>query len=301
MLFTLLVALTAFLIAGSAAYFSVIGIATLFSGHFTQVLIMAGSLELGKIVATSYLYRYWTKTTLFLKVYLAIAVLALMGITSLGIYGYLSSGYQVNRGKTELVDNRILLVEKQKENLQKEITQNNERVNTLNEARKSQEARLPSMSRRAAAPVYEDMARSAEEIKSLTQRSQELQTQLFAKDNELIEMQGEIYKMHDIGTFKFVAETVGLPLDTVVKVFILIIVLVFDPLAIALILAYNTIVYGGVLRNKNNEEKVVERIIEKIVEKETPTETPTSTTTSTATVESKPFVLTAKGHIKDKR
>jgi hypothetical protein len=293
MLFTLLVAFTALLIAGSAAFFSVIGIATLFSGHYVQVLIMAGSLELGKIVGTSYLYRYWHKTAWFLKTYLAIAIITLMGITSLGIYGYLSSGYQINRGKTELIDNKRMLVEEQKENLQKEITQNNDRINTLNEARRSQEARLPSMSRLAARPVYEDMERAAEEIKSLTLRSQELQATLFEKDNELIEMKGEIYELHDIGTFKFVAESLGLPLDTVVKFFILIIVLVFDPLAIALILGYNTIVYGGVLRQNKREEKIIENVVDEVPLKESPI-----VQEKTKKV-SGPITYTAKGHIRD--
>ena len=92
-MFTLMLALSALLVAGCAAYFSVLGIATLFSGHFWSVVIMAGSLELGKLVSTSFLYRYWKKTVWFLKIYMIVAVLVLMGITSLGIYGYLSSGY----------------------------------------------------------------------------------------------------------------------------------------------------------------------------------------------------------------
>jgi hypothetical protein len=176
------------------------------------------------------------------------AVLVLMGITSLGIYGYLSSGYQVNAGKTELIDNKAALIVQQKDNVAKEIEQINSRINTLNEARKSQEARLPQMSRRAAAPVYEDMARSAEEIKGLNARIQELQTLGFEKDNELIVLNTEVNKVHDIGTFKFVAESLGLPLDTVVKLFVLIIVLVFDPLAVALVLAYNIAKGGSILK-----------------------------------------------------
>jgi len=247
-MFTALLAFTALLVAGCAAYFSVLGIATLFSGHFWSVVIMAGSLELGKLVATSFLYRYWKKVVWFLKVYMITAVLVLMGITSLGIYGYLSSGYQVNAGKTELIDNKASLIVQQKDNVAKEIEQINTRINTLNEARKSQEARLPSMSRRAAAPVYEDMARAAEEIKGLTTRVQELQTLVFEKDNELIVLKSEGNEVHDIGTFKFVAESVGLPLDTVVKLFILIIVLVFDPLAVALVLAYNIARGGSILK-----------------------------------------------------
>ena len=247
-MFTALLAFTALLVAGCAAYFSVLGIATLFSGHFWSVIVMAGSLELGKLVATSFLYRYWRKVVWFLKIYMITAVLVLMVITSLGIYGYLSSGYQVNAGKTELIDNKASLIVQQKENVSKEIEQINSRINTLNESRKSQEARLPSMSRRAAAPVYEDMARSAEEIKGLTSRVQELQTLVFEKDNELIVLKSEGNEVHDIGTFKFVADSVGLPLDTVVKIFILVIVLVFDPLAVALVLAYNIARGGSVLK-----------------------------------------------------
>jgi len=247
-MFTALLAFTALLVAGCGAYFSVLGIATLFSGHFWQVAIMAGSLELGKLVATSFLYRYWKKGVWFLKIYMISAVLVLMVITSMGIFGYLSSGYQVNAGKTELIDNKVALIEQQKTNIKNEIDQINSRITTLNEARKSQEARLPQMSRRAAAPVYEDMARSAEEIKGLNARVQELQTTVFEKDNELITLSSEGNEVHDIGTFKFVAESVGLPLDTVVKLFIICIVLVFDPLAVALVLAYNIARGGSVLK-----------------------------------------------------
>jgi hypothetical protein len=260
-MFTALLAFTALLVAGCGAYFSVLGIATLFSGHFWQVAIMAGSLELGKLVATSFLYRYWKKVIWFLKVYMISAVLVLMVITSMGIFGYLSSGYQVNAGKTELIDNRVALIEQQKTNIKNEIDQINARVTTLNEARKSQEARLPQMSRRSAAPVYEDMARAAEEIKGLTTRAQELQTTVFEKDNELITLSSEGNEVHDIGTFKFVAESVGLPLDTVVKIFIICIVLVFDPLAVALISAYNIARGGSILKETKTKQLLVDEPI----------------------------------------
>lgn len=244
MLFTSLLGFSALLVAGCAAYFSVVGIATLFAGHFTQVLIMASSLEIGKIVATSFLYRYWNKTMWALKLYLIIAVITLVGITSMGIFGYLSSGYQVNRGKTEIIDTQTQLVTEQKTNIEKEIQQISKRIDTLNAARSNQEQRLPSMSRTAAAPVYEDIKRAGQEIQSLNQRVQDLRESLFQKDNEIIALKGKVYELHDIGTFKFVAEAFNTELDTVVKVFIVIIVLVFDPLAVALVLAYNVAVYG---------------------------------------------------------
>ena len=256
-MFTALLAFAALLVAGCGAYFSVLGIATLFSGHFWQVAIMAGSLELGKLVSTSFLYRYWNKIIWFLKVYMITAVLVLMCITSMGIFGYLSSGYQVNAGKTELIDNKVVLIEQQKTNIKNEIDQINSRITTLNEARKSQEARLPEMSRAAAKPVYEDMARAAEEIKGLTARVQQLQTTQFEKDNELITLKTDGNSVHDIGTFKFVAESVGLPLDTVVKIFIICIVAVFDPLAVALVLAYNIARGGSMLKETKSTKQLL--------------------------------------------
>lgn len=258
MLFTLLLGLSAFLVAGSAAYFSVLGIATLFAGSYYQVMIMAGSLELGKLVATSFLYRYWKKITWWLRTYMIIAVLILMFITSLGIFGYLSAAYQTTASKFNQTDNQVTLIESQKASIDSELNQINSRITTLNEARKSQEARLPQMSRRAAAPVYEDMARSAEEIKGLTARAQELQTTKFEKDNEIITLKGEIAKVKDIGTFKFVADQVNKPLDTIVVLFICLLIFVFDPLAVALVLAFNIATRGSILKETKDPKKVVE-------------------------------------------
>jgi hypothetical protein len=253
MFFTFLLGLAALLVAGSAAYFSVLGIATLFSGSFYQVAVMAGALEFGKLVATSYLYRYWNKTTWFLKVYLLIAVLTLMGITSLGIFGYLSAAYQINSSKFSQIDSQIVLVEQQKESFDKEIEQINLRVGTLNASRASQEQRLPNLSSKAAQPIYKDIEKSGEEIKKLNERSMVLQQSKTEKDNEIIQLKSEISKAKDIGTFKFVADAIDKPLDTVVTVFILILICVFDPLAVSLILAFNVATRGSMLKEEKKE------------------------------------------------
>ena len=227
MLFTLLLGLSAFLVAGSAAYFSVLGIATLFAGSYYQVMIMAGSLEFGKLVATSFLYRYWKKTAWWLR---------------------MSAAYQTTAAQFGQTDTQVALIEQQKTNLKTEIEQINQRVTTLNEARKSQEKRLPEMSSKAAKPVYEDMARAAEEIKNLQVRVQELQTIQFEKDNEIIKLKGDMAKVKDIGTFKFVASQLNKPLDTIVTVFICILIAVFDPLAVALLLGFNIATKGSILK-----------------------------------------------------
>jgi hypothetical protein len=136
-MFILLLSLSSLLVAGCAAFFSVLGIAGLFSGCYYQVMFMAGSLELAKLVATSFLYRYWNKTNKFLRAYLLIAVGVLMIITSAGIFGYLSSAYQVNASKDVLDNNKISLIENQKQSVNEEIQQIQNRITTLNEARKA--------------------------------------------------------------------------------------------------------------------------------------------------------------------
>ena len=258
MIFTLLLGFSALFVASCAAYFSVLGIATLFSGSFLQVVIMASSLELGKLVATSYLYRFWSKTTALLKVYLILAIFILMGITSIGIFGYLMAAYQVNSSKFTQIAAQVEIIKQQKLLLEQEATQNTNRIGTLNEARTSQEKRLPSMSRQAAAPIYADMERSANEIKALTQRNQELLVEQHNKDKEIINLESENFKNKDIGTFKFIAGAFGRPLDHVVLVFVCILICVFDPLALSLLLAFNIASTGKI--TKETKEIVAEDI-----------------------------------------
>ena len=92
--FSTLIGISALLVAGSAAFFSVFGLSRLFSGAFFSVIIMAGSLEFAKLVAASFLYRYWNDINRILKAYLMIGVGTLVLITSAGIFGYLSNAYQ---------------------------------------------------------------------------------------------------------------------------------------------------------------------------------------------------------------
>ena len=114
-MFTLLVSLTALLVAGVAAFFSVKGIGMLFAGAMIEAMVMAGSLEIGKLVVTSFIYRYYNQIPKVLKLYLIIAVITLMGITSLGIYGFLSGAYQKSASEYGIFTQQVSLLEKQKE------------------------------------------------------------------------------------------------------------------------------------------------------------------------------------------
>lgn len=239
MLFNILLGISAFLVAGTAAFFSVLGIATLFSGSYYQVMVMAGALELGKLVATSFLYRYWSKTNHLLKLYLMIAVLILMAITSMGIFGYLSSAYQANSSQVAHTESQISIFEEQKVELTKEITQIRQRTDTLNESRSSQEKRLVGMTTKAAQPIYKDIEKSGEEIQKLNERVNSIQQQITQNNEKIIELKQETSTSRDIGTFKFIAEAIDKPLDKVVTIFICILIGVFDPLSVSLVLAFN--------------------------------------------------------------
>jgi len=254
-MFIVLLSLSSLLVAGSAAFFSVLGIASLFSGCYYQVMVMAGALEFAKLIATSFLYRYWHKTNFILRTYLLIAVGVLMIITSAGIFGYLSSAYQVIASKNSLDDNKIALIENQKASVNEEILSVQSRINTLNEARKSQEKRLPDLSSRAAKPIYDDIKASSLEVEKLTARLQTLQTTKFEKDNDIISLKTDTSKANDIGTFKFVATSFNAPLDVVVKIFILVLVSVFDPLSVSLVLALNIALTGSMLKEIKESKK----------------------------------------------
>jgi len=257
-MFVGILALTAFVIAGVAAYFSVQGIATLYAGAFISVLVMAGALEVGKLVATSFLYRYWHKTNLLLKTYILVAILLLMGITSMGIFGFLTSAYQSSLVEYSQAETQQTFLVSQKDILQKELESLTLRVDTLNKSRLAQEQRLPSMSRRAAAPVYEDIKQSGEEITQARNRMNEIFTEIKTLDVQVLEAQKQSGQQKDIGTLKYAAELFNTDINTIVKWFTLAIIVVFDPLAIALVLAYN------IATNRKFNDDEVETVKEEV-------------------------------------
>ena len=238
-MFKLLLGLVAVSVAACAAFFSVQGVASLYSDQFLAVCIMASSLEVGKLVAATYLHRYWRVTGKLLKTYLTLAVAILMIITSLGIFGFLTSAYQKNFSQVELVDSKQEIFQSRKIFLEKEIQSLNERISTLNDVRAGQEKRLPNLSRTAAKPIYEDIERAGKEIQATREKIDDLSKQLMSSTNEVIELKVKKSEHHDIGTLQFVATALDVKVEHVVNWFTLIIVLVFDPLALSLVLAYS--------------------------------------------------------------
>lgn len=250
--FGILLMLTSLVIAGVAGWFSVYGLAHIYQGAFISVLLMGGALEIGKLVATSFLYRYWSYTTWLLKTYLIIAILGLMLITSSGIFGYLSNAYQQDAVGIKDVTSRIELIDREYEELSKRELAIDAEVNAVDP--KYVTARLKLMTQYK--PEKDKIAERRNAI-----RSEKLE--LSSKQLEVEAHTGPII---------YIAKAMGRDVDTAVMWLSLLIIAVFDPLAVALTIAANAVF----IRNKElkdaakplEEPKIVEKIVEveKVVE-----------------------------------
>lgn len=242
---------TSMLIAGCAAFFSVYGIGLLFSGAVVAAMIMASSLELGKLVTTSWLFRYWNIANKLMKTYMVTAVVVLMCITSLGIFGYLTAAYQKSSLETELANTKIATLETQKKEELKKIETVRTTIDKLLALRSSQEGRLSeSMTNALIArnPIAMQNLQNQinEQIDGLNKQVETENSKLKDASDKSSKIDDEIFKLKidnsqkkDITTFKFVAQEFNSDINTVVKWFIIVLITVFDPLAVVLLLAYN--------------------------------------------------------------
>ena len=238
--------LTATFVALCAAVFSITGIAKLFAGAALSVAIMALALELGKIVSISFLYQYWTDIPKALKYYLSVASCILMVITSAGIYGYLSSAYAKVAATPLQLSADISTTTSKVSSIEQDIARKNNRLNQLISLRAQQETRLDNLIGKSTtgntSSIRSTQTQLAQADKSVVELQREITVLSSTKDSLSAistSKQVEIETNGDIGTFVYIAKTFGVPLDTVVKWFTLVIVLVFDPLAVALVIAIN--------------------------------------------------------------
>ena len=221
--FHIYLGIAALLIAGSAAFFSVFGLSKLFAGAALSVIIMAGSLEFGKLVTAAFLYRYWDKVNIFQKTYLMTAVITLVLITSAGIFGYLSNAYQGATVTFEKQSNALianedrldqLLEDKQFLKEELEIQVNDLPENYITAKRKLREEYNP--------------------------RIQSVNDEILRVKGEIGELKVELVETGvDVGPAIYLARTFGTDVDSVVKFFIFILIFVFDPLAVMLVVAFN--------------------------------------------------------------
>ena len=242
--FLLITILAALVIAGTAALFSVTGISSVFAGHYFQVAIMAGALETGKIIISSILYRYWGIMNRYIKSYMLVALLVLMIITSAGIFGYLSEAYQKTKSGYDIIGKEVELLTSKKQLFQNEYDRYEKRLNTLTDIRSGQETRLDSLYSRgqttSAKRIETNIKSQDVEIVNLNKQLLSISDSISAIETKILERQTTIIG-GDLGPLQYVATAFNTDMDTVVKFFILILIFVFDPLAVTLIVAANMI------------------------------------------------------------
>lgn len=253
---------SALFVAICSAFFSVTGLGLLFYGASTSVIVMASSLELAKLVTAAYLKQKWDELERLLKIYLSVAVFILMFITSLGIYGYLSDAFQQQNIQIQKVEREISLINNKIELNKSEINRYEEKISNLSRIRNSQEDNYSKLieQERGTSRIY-NMIKSADaEIKKASLKVDSINSQnvtLYQRVDSVRNANIDLEKK--VGGFRFVSQALGVDMNTAVKWFILLLVFVFDPLAVAMLLAY--------VRYSPSKKKP----------KETPTESPEET------------------------
>jgi hypothetical protein len=249
-----LVGFSALIIAGCAAFFSVTGLGVLFSGASTAVMVMAGSLEFAKLVAATYLKQTWDEIKGFNKWYLTISVGILMMITSAGIFGYLSNAFQAQSLQLQQVDREVLVYTTKIEQNTAQITQLNTQLGQLSSTQSTilEKGKVNSRLLRSIDNKDKQVATINKKIGTLQDEN--------AKNNEKInEIKiANLGLEKEVGGFRFIAEAFGMELKNVVKFFIFLIVMVFDPLAIALIIAFN----GLIADKKKKQREILTEMVE---------------------------------------
>ena len=253
-LFPLLIALSALSVSASAAFYSISGLSKLFAGAAFAVIVMAASLEIAKLVIASLLYQYRKSLPRLLKVYLSIACAVLILITSMGIYGFLSAAYQETAALDSTVDAQITLIETKRDNISEQLAVYNDEKSSINQAVASLRNGLSnnviqytdtlgnvitttsSSTRRALEKQLDQAIDRQTEINS---RVDDLNQKLFDYETEIVEVRSASEIGSELGPLKYLSGLTGLPMDKIINYLLLTIIFVFDPLAIALVVAAN--------------------------------------------------------------
>jgi len=268
--FPTIIALSALSVSASAAFYSVTGLSKLFAGASFEVLVMAGSLEIAKLVIASLLYQYWTELNRLLKIYLTIAAAVLVMITSAGIYGFLSAAYQETASRAGVIDKQIELLEVKKNRFDES------RTYYLSE-KKSLDESISELRQGLSNNVIQYRDRETGQILTTTSSStrialqKELEQAISSRDGiskkletvtdsitsleiKMLDVENNSDVASELGPLKYISELTGTPMAKVVNILMLVIIFVFDPLAVSLVIAANFAFAR--LKKKDDEEEV---------------------------------------------
>ena len=253
-LFPLLIAFSALSVSVSAAFYSVSGLSKLFAGAAFAVIVMAASLEIAKLVIASLLYQYRKNLPKFLKWYLSMACVVLILITSMGIYGFLSAAYQETAAKAGSIDSQITLIEVKRDNIKEQLAVYNEEKSSINSAVADLRTGLSNnkiqytdtlgnvittTSRATRNALTKQLDQAIDRQTIINSKVDDLNQKLFDYETEIVEVKLSDAVSSELGPLKYLSGLTGLPMDRIINYLLLTIIFVFDPLAIALVVAAN--------------------------------------------------------------
>ena len=256
MFFGLLTLLTALAISTVAAWYSIIGLMAIFAGATTAIMIMGIVLEIGKLICASWTFTNWKKCPVIMKTYFIVAVIVLMLITSLGIFGFLSRAHITQSNPTSLMEERIERIELKVNQRQIQINRYQGRLDTLDQALQRY-IELGAISK------------GLSKIGAMDNETNLLKTKIQGLENEIDGLMDEKYELKtnlslaevETGPIKYVAsmlydEVSASELETAVRWIIILLIFVFDPLAVVLVIAANIS-----LRDYRRERKMATRTV----------------------------------------
>lgn len=243
-------------LSGTAAYYSVVGLSIVFVGVALPVIIMGSFLEVSKIAIATYLHDKWKETYGVLKIYLTIALVTLSLITSLGIYGLLSTGFQGNIAKLEINEKQVKNVEvkkkrfeevkdeltKEKNTLDGDITKLRDGLsnNTTTQSVDRKTGQVVTRANNANRKSFETQLSQAQIRRdTIAKRIDNMNDSITKLDVEILNMESEEISGSELGALKYVSELLDWDIKRTANLFILILIFVFDPLAITLVIATN--------------------------------------------------------------
>jgi hypothetical protein len=254
-IFPFIILISALSVSISAAFYSISGLSKLFAGASLAIIIMASALEIAKVIVASLLYQYRKTLPKLLKIYLTSAVVILILITSMGIYGFLSSAYEINSTKLKNSEAKIGLLETKKNNYNSQIILYNEEKISLTKDMNSLRLGLSNNIVQSIDPnsgqvitsISSSNRRTLEnQLNQINTRYSEvnlrldsLNIEIFKIENEIIEIGSQNTFVNELGPLKYLSNLMKVSMDKIVNVLMLIIIFVFDPLAISLIIAAN--------------------------------------------------------------
>ena len=279
-IFPFIIASSALSVSASAAFYSISGLSKLFAGAALAVIIMTTSLEVAKLVIASLLYQYRKTIPKLLKYYLTVAAVILVLITSMGIYGFLSAAYQETAAKAGSIDAQISLIETKRDNVREQLAVYSDEKSSINTAVAELRSGLSNnkiqYKDRETGQIINTTSSSTRralerQLDQAILRQTEINTKVDGLNERLFEYETEIVEVSinndiagELGPLKYLSGLTGTPMDKIINYLLLTIIFVFDPLAIALVIAAN---YSfELLKGKTKENIYGENVIDEVQE-----------------------------------